>query len=265
MAKQPKALICSLGNSSGSAQKAEAQLRSAGFATASLRYKDVGAEKNAWMNIATGIADASVSAFILLGVAEDFTEEIFKQMILLSLSFAKGAAPLITFALADEGAAPAAAQTLSLPPLLSHVPVYPAGASLGAKLAAARFKKITPPVLPFHVKSYLDPYTGLWLEVAPGEGLAQPDFMLGVLDAEITAFGIGPWGGMPERSTLSFPLRGIKGELGAQSFDACAAKDALNGETACYLKVEGMPSGILFGAYPGEDSGADMAVLRFFE
>lgn len=252
----PKAVLCVLGDYS--ADMEEAKLRQAGFATAMLRWKELVNQTNDWMQLAEILDDASIQAWVIAGESVEVTDDVISRMTLLALALRRDTQPGTALVLCDEGRP-------KLPPLMDHVGLFHALDPFAARLMAARFKKGVRLSPPFHIRPLLDPLIGLWLEVAPGINDAQTDFSVGVLDAEITAFGVGPVGVIPAKSQLAYPVLGIKGEVDGKGFSACAAKNSLNETTACFCKVEGIPHGIFLGNYLNEDAANnEVTVLPFF-
>lgn len=252
----PKALLCALGDHSPATE--EAGLRRAGFATAVLHWKDLADKTNDWMQLAAVLDDPAVQAWVLTGEAADFTEDLLCRVALLALALDRPTQPGTALVLYGKGPTPA------LPPLLEHVRICGPQDPFAARLMAARFKPGIALTTPMHIRAVPDPVLGLWLEVAPSAGSAQADFSVGVLEAEITAFGVGPRGAIPARSRMDYPVRGVKGELAGRGFSACAAKNELNEATACYCRVDGIPRGVFLGAYLTEaGQNAEAVVLPF--
>ncbi len=251
----PKAQLCVLGDYSADVE--EAKLRQAGFATAMLRWKELANQTNDWMQLAEILDDTSIQAWVIAGESAEVTDDVISRITLLALALRRDTQPGTALVLCDEGRP-------KLPPVMGHVSIFHTLEPFAARLMAARFKKGIRLSLPFHIRPLLDPLIGLWLEVAPGVSDAQTDFSVGVLDAEITAFGIGPVGGIPAKSRLAYPVLGIKGEFAGKAFSACAAKNSLNESTACFCKVEGIPHGIFLGNYLNEEGmNSEVMLLPF--
>lgn len=253
----PKALLCVLGDYAADLE--ETKLRQAGFATAVLHWNDLINQTHDWMQLAGVLDEPAVQAWVIAGEPADFTEDVLDRVTLLALALRRKTQPGTALVLCEESPAP------SLPPFMGHVAVHHSLEPFAARLMAARFKPGVALSLPFHIRPWLDPLIGLWLEVAPAEERTQPDFTVGVLDADITAFGVGPRGAIPARSRLAYPMLGVKGEWEGRAFSACAAKNALSETTACFCKVEGIPRGVFLGKYLGEtDKNKDVVLVRFF-
>jgi hypothetical protein len=239
----PKALLCLLGKSGATAE--EDALRAAGFATASITWEEIAAQRNGWTQLLPILEEPAVQAWVFAGAAEDFTAEVLSRMALLTVALRRPKLPVTACVLSGSGPEP------EFPDVLGHVRVF-SDASFAARLAAIRLK---PPVLSqpdFHVAAHLDPLIGLWLEVGPGPGAVWRGFMAGVLDGEVTAFGAGPRGTVPQKTTLTYPQCGIKGDWGGRAFTACAAKNVIDGDTACYMRVEGEPRAVFVTAHPDD-------------
>jgi len=85
--------------------------------------------------------------------------------------------------------------------------------------------------------------------------------MFGVTGAEITFHAVGPAGSLPSKTTLNYPMQGLKLEMGDKEYTAWAAQNELNAETSYFVKVEGYPESILFGPFSPE-AEADVLIVR---
>jgi len=136
---------------------------------------------------------------------------------------------------------------------MNHIQVYRHTQKYAVKLMVAKAKPRPFAALPFHAQAHLDPLIGAWLEIAPPIGETWPGFMAGVTNAKISAFGVGPRGLLPRKSTLEFPMLGIKGTLGEKPFSACAARNSLSDNISCYMRLDGTPSLAFCAEYPDEN------------
>ena len=91
--------------------------------------------------------------------------------------------------------------------------------------------------------------------MAPPDGERWEGFMAGVTGAKVVAFGVGPRGIIPDKSTLEFPMFGIQGDFREVPFSACAAKNTLDRDTSCYLCVDGEPESLFCTSYPEDEPG----------
>ncbi len=240
----PKALLCVLGHETAAEAPEETLLRASGFATATLPWAEVAAQQRGWTQLFPILNDPALQAWIFAGHPADFTDELLSQMSMLTLSLTRPAPPMTACVLIGSGEEPA------FPELMGHVRIFYGNTSFAAKLAAARAKPRPALPRPFHLVAHVDPLIGQWLEVGPAEGKSWEGFMAGVVDAEVTAFGVGPRGLLPQKSTLNYPQCGIKGEWGEYAFSACAARNTVDGESACYMRVEGCPRNVFITDYP---------------
>lgn len=243
----PKAVLCILGEEPADDHPAEAELRSVGFATFSIPWKELGAQQNGWIQILPPLNDPTVNAWVIVGKPADFTDQMRSQIALLTLAMTRQHPPLTAFVLTGEG------EFHDVPFMLNHVQIYGKNKKYAAKLMASRARPAQFEALPFHVKAHLDPLIGAWLEVGPPEGDVWAGFMAGVTLAEVVAFGVGPRGKLPKGSTLHFPQLGIQGQLGETPFSACAAKNTLSSEASCYLRLDGLPGLVFSSEYLEEE------------
>ncbi len=112
----------------------------------------------------------------------------------------------------------------------------------------------------YRLDTYGNPHIGQWIEVGPCNG-PWPGAMLGVSDAEITFHAVGPKGSLPTLSSLRYPLKGMKLNLGGKEYTAWAAQNEIPTDTSYFVKLEGFPDSILFGPYSTEQE-ADVFVVQ---
>jgi hypothetical protein len=241
----PKALLCVLGAQTTAEAPEEVLLRASGFATATVLWKEVAAQRG-WMQLVPILNDPAVQAWIFSGHPADFDDELLGRISMLTLALTRPAPPVTACVLTGSGEEPA------LPDVLGHLKIFHGNSPFAAKLAAARMKP--PPSLPrpFHVAAHLDSLTGQWLELGPLTDGCWTGFMAGVVEAELVAFGIGPRGVLPQKSTLNYPQCGIQGDWGGYPFSACAARNELGADQACYIRVEGCPRVLFITDYPDD-------------
>ncbi len=147
---------------------------------------------------------------------------------------------------------PDALQTLSLPtPLKDADLVLPA--QLGAKVAAKANIPLRPVPAAYRLRAYPVPKLGLWLELGPAGEHVWQGVLCGVQDAEIDAHGVGPEGKLPDRCVLEYPMQGLTLQQGEASYTAWAVKNTLQAGDSYYVRVRGMPKGLIFGELPEGD------------
>jgi len=96
------------------------------------------------------------------------------------------------------------------------------------------------------------PGLGLWLELGPGSD-PWSGAMLGAAGAEPDAHGVGPAGAVPQTSTLHYPVRGMKLELGGTEFDAWGVRNDLTVAESYFVRLTAAPEALVFGAFPDAD------------
>lgn len=254
----PKALLCVLGDNPAQEAPEEVLLRATGFATATLLWRELVIQQRGWTKLLPLLEDAAVQAWVFSGNPGDFTEELLSQISMLTLALIRPAPPLTAFVLTGSGKEPAVSD------LLAHIKMFQGTTSFAAKLMAARMKPQTLSPQPFHVKAHVDPLIGQWLEIGPAPEEVWDGFMAGVVDADIAAFGVGPRGKIPGKSTLHYPQYGIKGDWGDKAFTACAARNEIGEDAACYIRVEGIPRAVFITGYPEETEERAHCYLELF-
>jgi len=131
-------------------------------------------------------------------------------------------------------------------------------------MAAKLVVKVNTPVkeiLPeYRLDTYGNPHIGQWIEVGPWNG-SWPGAMFGVSGAEIIFHAVGPKGSLPTQSSLRYPLKGIKLNLGGKEYTAWAVQNEMNADTSYFVKLEGFPESILFGPYSTEEE-AEVYVVQ---
>ncbi len=242
----PKAMLCVLGEQNSVDVPEEALLRASGFATATIHWGEVAAIQRGWTQLLPILDDTALQAWVIAGHPADFNDELLGRIGMLTLAMTRSAPPMTAFVLLGSGEEPA------LPEWLGHIKMFYGNTSFAPKLAAARLKPRNAPPLPFHVRAHVDPLVGQWLEVGPAVGEVWNGFMAGVVDAQVVAFGVGSRGTLPQKSALNYPQCGIKGEWGGRDFSACAAKNEIGADTACFFRVEGCPRVVFVTEYPEE-------------
>jgi hypothetical protein len=85
--------------------------------------------------------------------------------------------------------------------------------------------------------------------------------MFGVAGGEITAHGVGPKGTIPERTTLEYPMQGMKLQMSDTEYTAWAVKNKLTSADSYFLSIKNNPGSIIFGPMT-ENESADVFSLR---
>ncbi len=123
---------------------------------------------------------------------------------------------------------------------------------MAAKLVVKANAPVKEIVSEYRLDTYGNPHIGQWVEVGPCNG-SWPGAMFGVAGAEIAFHAVGPKGSLPTQSSLRYPLKGIKLNLGGKEYIAWAVQNEMNADTSYFVKLEGFPESILFGPYSTEE------------
>ncbi|MFH1139994.1 MAG: hypothetical protein V1816_28265 [Pseudomonadota bacterium] len=240
------------------AQKLYRTVQTYGLAPAGHFWQD-NLEQMAWAAARDDLLKPETGLWIILGAAEAFkTETIGYGLAMLALGVQAQKShgfPLLialTAGRLDPG---------ELPTPLKGADIVPAaGASLGAKIAA----KANIPPKKIDAEYRLDVFgiqgLGQWFEVGPAAGHSWNGVMFGVDIGEINAQGVGPAHKLPEKSTLEYPMKGLKLQLGATEFTANAVRNKLAETDSYYLRVAGNPGSILFGPLAQDEEGEAFVV-----
>ena len=261
----PKSLLCLLGDDTQDSCGIEAQLRQAGFATATITWKELEAQKAGLAELAEILQDPAIQGWVVAGKKSDFTAPVISKLSLISLSLSRETLPNTSFVCTDS------CEGLESPQSMPHISVTGTDKPFAARLMAARFKPGKTIDADFYIKAHLDPYVGQWLEVGPAEDAVWNGFMAGLSSGAeqkevlITAFGVGPRGKLPSKSTLEYPIQGIQGTCGSQNFTACAAKNTVTDKESCFVRFEGEPLSVLISDYPGDAEETDICPENFCE
>lgn len=104
----------------------------------------------------------------------------------------------------------------------------------------------------YRLDVYGDRQIGQWFEVGPTTGTWQ-GALFGVAGAEIDFHAVGPPGKPPERTTLSYPQKGLRLEANGVEHTAWALRNPVAVEESYFVRVRGEPRFLVFGPYPEAD------------
>jgi hypothetical protein len=85
--------------------------------------------------------------------------------------------------------------------------------------------------------------------------------MFGIPEGEILFHAVGAKGSLPDQSSLHYPVKGLKLNLGGKEYTAWAAQNELDSKTSYFVKVSGFPETILFGSYATQEE-TDVYVVK---
>lgn len=137
--------------------------------------------------------------------------------------------------------------------------------AVGAKAVAKIHQpaKQTGEPLSYRLKVHALAGLGLWIETGPPNACAEGPWKGAFLactgedDAgkAVTpmAHGVGLINRIPERSTLEYPVQGMKIEHGGRTWEGWGAANELTPDRAYFIKLSAIPASIMFGPFPGED------------
>lgn len=234
-------------------EAAVAALDSAGFEVFGSRWVD-DPHKHAWAELAAGLSPTeSCDVWVIAGRKADFDSPTSRWGLSLAVATVRskrgGQPPHMLLVGLDF--APKAEELPT--PLRKHV-LIDGSKSWAAKVALATQKK--PPVARpegFHLDAIGHPHIGLWIIVAPAEG-EWKGVMLGVSDgAKIQQHGVGNRDELPRDTVLEFPIDEVQAEVKGVEFVGCACKNTIDATKAYYVQVQGRPTRLFVGGYPGDD------------
>jgi len=251
--------LTSLGSSQEPVNQLMSQMKTYGIEVQGHFWKD-DLKKMAWMAARENLLDTNVSMWGILGSNEELLvpDTLYGLSLLAITVQAQRGLHFPIMILQTQGELVSFEQ-LSTPLKGANV-LSVSGGGIGAKLVA----RVHAPPKPLSAEYYLDIYgneqIGQWFEVRPAQS-SWPGVMFGVTGAEITFHAVGPAGSLPSKTTLNYPMQGLKMEMGDKEYTAWAAQNELNAETSYFVKVEGYPDSILFGPFSPE-AEADVFVVR---
>ena len=112
----------------------------------------------------------------------------------------------------------------------------------------------------YHLDIYGTQHIGQWFEVGP-KNTNWPGAMFGIAGGEIDFHAVGPKGSLPEKSSIQYPLKGLKLNWGEREYVAWAAQNELNPQTSYFVRVKGFPDSFLFGSYSPQEE-AELYIIK---
>jgi hypothetical protein len=201
-------------------------------------------EKMAWLGIREKLTDKNISLWVIAGKAEDLTPEVRYGLTLLYLTIRMERPDLSLLWIDTEDKVDAA----MLPTVFASVPfIGMPNKLLGAKLAAGANTKAKPASAEYRLHVHANPGFGVWFEVGPVTPQEWSGAMLAVAGGEIKAHGTGPAGTLPQKCVLEYPLQGMELSLGEKKYIGWAVANKTASDSSYFVKVDGVPSGLLFG------------------
>jgi hypothetical protein len=236
---------------------AVAKLDSAGFDVFGARWVD-DVHKHAWAELATALSEpGSADVWVVVGRKADLDSPTNRWGLALATSVVRskrgGSPPHMVLVGLDFTPTPEGLPTA----LRKHIMINGAG-SWAAKVAlAVRGQPAKARPEGFYLDAIGHPHIGLWLIVAPAEG-EWKGVMFGVAGgAKIQQHGVGARAELPRDTVLEFPIDEVKAEIGGDEFVGCAAKNTIGADGAYYVQVQGRPTKLFVGGYPGDEDAQD--------
>lgn len=216
----------------------------------------------AWMAAKDNLTDSTTSFWAILGSEEELLSPDLRYglSLLAIITQAKRGLNFPIVILQTHGTL---IPTDQLPtPLKGADILLLSDSGIGAKLVAKAHQTSQPISHEYFIDIYGDAHIGQWFEIRPFNS-TWLGAMFGVHGGEIAFHGVGPFGELPSKSILNYPMKGLRLDLKGKEYIAWAVKNKLDAETSYYVKIDGFPDSILFGPFPteGEDE-ADVHVLE---
>jgi hypothetical protein len=133
-------------------------------------------------------------------------------------------------------------------------------AGMPAKIVAKVHTPVEEVSSEYRLDVYGNPQIGQWFEIGPRKALWS-GAMFGVAGADITFHAVGPKGSLPSESTLNYPSKGLKLNLGEKEYTAWAVQNEINEQTSYFIRVDGFPESIVFGQYSIEEESEVFKVM----
>jgi len=202
----------------------------------------------AWAGAIPELAQSACGCWVIVGQAARFAEaDTRKGLALLALAAQASHGHGFPILLSPSGGK---LDVAALPTPLKGAEVVSSG--LGVKAVAKANAPRKAENGEYRLNVHPLPGLGLWLELGPG---ADPwsGAMLGASGAAPDAHGVGPAGAVPQTSTLHYPVRGMKLELGGTAFEAWGVHNELTVAQSYFVRLTAAPEALVFGSFPDAD------------
>ncbi|MBN1636423.1 MAG: hypothetical protein JW920_07910 [Deltaproteobacteria bacterium] len=217
-------------------------------------------EKMAWMGARNELLDSNIGLWAVLTSDKELQKPSIRyglSLLAMSIQAQRGNNfPIVV--LQTQGDAVSSKQFTT--PLINTDVLSVSNPVLAAKLVARVHAPAGDTMTGYRLDCFGNPHIGQWFEIGPATDLWQ-GAMFGVAGAEINFHAVGARGRLPEKSTLNYPVKGLQLQLGQREYSAWAVQNELSSQDSYYLKVEGYPESIVFGAYTRQDV-ADVYVVN---
>ena len=243
----PSIWLSALGKDEDAVQKLMARMKQYGLLVKGHFWANDNA-KMAWHEPIGELRAKETVAWAIMGSRAELLDNALRYgLAMLALSL-HGELPMI---LLQTGGGPLSTEDLPLP--LQSAAILPADSeATPAKVIARLHAKAIEPTADYALKMVGNPHVGQWLEIRP-TGDPWQGIIFGLDQGEILFQAVGPAGGLPAKSILEHPMQGIQLEHGGKPFTAWAVRNALSAAQSYYVKIDGTPATLLFGAFPEND------------
>ncbi|TVR00705.1 MAG: hypothetical protein EA399_03175 [Desulfovibrionales bacterium] len=206
--------------------------------------------KLAWAGAVPELGRGDCAVWLIVGQAASFAQpSIRRGLALLALSAQAAHGHNFPILLSPSGGK---VDVAGLPTPLRGAEVVASG--LGVKAVARANRKLAEPVLEYRLAVHPLPGLGLWFEVGPAHDPWKGAF-LGCtgMDATPDAHGVGLAGTIPQNATVNYPVRGMKLHLDGREATAWGVHNDLSPAESYYVRIAGVPDGLIFGPFPDLD------------
>jgi hypothetical protein len=251
--------LSSLGSSEETVKNLISQLRAYGLEVKGHFWED-DVKKMAWAKPREELIKPDVALWIILAAPENLVNPSIRyglSLLTLTVQAKRGLSfPIVILLLQGE---PPSTETLPMP--LKGVDFLSlTDPGMAAKLVTKIHTPVKETALEYRIDTYGNPQIGQWIEVGP-MNLLWPGAMFGIAEGEIIFHAVGPKGGLPSQTVLSYPLKGLKLNLGGKEYIAWAVQNEIDSETSYFVKIEGSPESFLFGPYSTQEE-AEVYVIK---
>lgn len=235
------------------------KMQTYGLACSGHQWKD-DLQNMAWMGAKDELCDHKTAFWAITGTKAGLQNPETRyglSLLALCVQAHKGLGfPIVVLQCGDDPIAAA-----DLPSPLQRAAVLPATDSgTPAKLVAKAHAKVPDLQNAYHLNMVGNPQFGQWFEVRPTKDL-WPGVIFGVDEGEIKFQAVGPCGELPKTSTLNYPMQGLQIDFKEKQYNAWAVRNDINTEASYFVKIEGAPGVLLFGAF-SDESEAEMYHVR---
>ncbi len=212
----------------------------------------------AWAGPLKEISSGNCAAWVIVGQADRFEKPEIRQGLALLALGAQGSHRHDFPILISPSGGNLDLQSLPTPLLGCNV----VQKSLGVKVVAAVNAKGSGFSPEYRLDVHPLPGLGLWFETGPARDPWKGAFFGCSAAEEVSpdAHGVGQAGTIPQKSTLHYPVKGMKMELKGREFSAWGVKNELSPAESYYVRVNGIPEALVFGPFPDADDAEVLTV-----